>query len=1120
MKLNKILSTALSFTLWATMSVCAEDLLDLESFKDKKGWSMVVGGAVNPTKSKEFTLKHGAGNVFSNGKSKIKAAYLTTSKEWGDHEINAEFMIPKDSNSGFYVFGRYEIQILDSYGKKDMTISDMGSLYQRWSTERKKQNLQPGFDGVGPLVNAALPYGEWQTINIKFRAPRFDQKGDKISHAHFVQVAINGKIVQKSINAKGPTRAAPLSGEKASGPLAIQGNHGPILLRKLSITTRDYSDIQIPKISEGKPAGRKPAKVRQIDLVKLGEKAFTNRGCIECHASFADSNTIKTGPSLYGLFQKKAVEHTVFDAKLKQNIKKLADKSYFTTSLVNPTKHLSIQTQQTQIGKPYMPLMPPYTAEIIPQNEVDAIFHYLLTLNSADKAGPKVVLADAEEVKVSKNLHSHVLVVGERTMVTRGFIDNQTSAKSVHVGQANGQSFSFDPRSLAIQSIWSNGFLDMRNEVNGRGTKASKLAASSEIWPRNFSSILRPQNADGSTYDSPLTHSITPDALKRSTSFTDQLKARNGKFLGYETTENNPTFHYTLDGNKIELNFSVESDGTLNARLTGTLKRPLTLSFPQNCFNKVSVSGGELNVEKGTWKLTSLKTPLQWTAIPQSPIATEPVKQKSRIKSSPFAWADDKTQMEVIAGYSVMRANGPVYADGVSPLFEPTAIDFEKDGTPVIGSRASGIWKIKNGEWRPFALGTHEVLGLSVNAEGDIIVCQKPEVTIIKDTDKDGIADVFQTLSADFRYTGNYHAYNHGPAVDSKGNIHFTLNLQHVKKLAYKAGGRFMGSQGGFRGWNCQITNEGEFSPYAMGFRSAAGIAFSPDEHLYISENQGEFVGTSRIHRVTEGKFYGHPSSLIDLEGMSVQALESGQMEDYLEKRELPSVLLPHKYAANSPGHPVWDTTQGAFGPYSGQMFIGDQTLSNILRVHLETVEGVEQGSIMPFATKLPSGPMRLSFSPDGTMWVGQTGRGWASRGNAPSALQKFKWNGKVEQGIHHVSVEKGGFAVHFNIPVVEADRASYNLTEIDSWFYQDSKNYGSPELDQRNETFSAPVWNEDGSRVLLALTNFGSELLVNETPNATSRVFRINLSMTAFGNENSAFLSTAYYTLNRVPKN
>jgi len=859
----------------------------------------------------------------------------------------------------------------------------------------------------------------------------------------------------------------------------------------------------------------------QVDRVALGKKAFTNRGCIECHATFADDKTIKTGPSLYGLFQKKAIEKKVYDSALKKNVNVLADMHYFMSSMGNPTKHLSLQTHETEKGKPFMPLMPAYTSKMIPAHEVSAIHSYLLTLNSAENAGPATDFVSAVPEKVSNRLHPHIIASSDHTLVVRGLVANKTSARSIHVGQVNGQNFSFDPRTLAIQSIWTGNFLDMRNEVRGRGGKANALGAKSKLWPATFTNILQPLNADGiAAYDAALNHSVTPDTLSRSVSYLDQLKARNGKLLGYTTGKEIPSIHYMIDGNKVDLNFSIGVDGKLNATLTGNLKQDLTLTFPAAAFKDVKVTSGKLDLAKGKWTLSSLDTPVEWIGIPKNPVAHLPEKKQNRVQSSAFTWTDEKKKLDITPGFSAQSAKGPKYTDGTSPLFEPTAIDFEKDGTPVIGSRAAGIWKVKQGKWQPFALGTFEVLGLTVKENGDLIVCQKPEVSIIKDTDKDGVADRFQTLSADYRFTGNYHAYNHGPAVDSKGNIHFTLNLQHAKgKNIYKSDGPYMGSQGGFRGWNCRISADGKFSPYAMGFRSAAGLAFSPEEILYSADNQGEFMATSRINRIEEGKFYGHPAGLIDLKDMSVKALKKGKQAEYIKTREQSSILMPHKHVANSPGHPVWDTTDGKFGPFKGQMFIGDQTLSNIHRIHLETVNGVEQGSIMPFVSGLPSGPMRLSFSPSGEMWVGQTGRGWASRGNQQSALQKFKWNGKTEQAIHHVSVKKEGLEVNFNLPVAETDRASYSAAVIDSWHYRDAPSYGSPEMGKRIEKLAAPLWNKEGTVCLYKIENFGSDPEREKVANATSRVFRINLHKTAFGKTNSRFLSTAYYTLNSVLK-
>jgi hypothetical protein len=156
-----------------------------------------------------------------------------TKEDYQDVEVHLEFMIPKGSNSGIYLMGRYEIQILDSFGRGKVGHGDLGGLYQRWDTRRPKKQF--GFEGVPPKVNAAKAPGEWQTIDITFRAPRFDAEGKKSENAKFVKVMVNDQLVHENQEAAGPTRAHPLKDEAAKGPIAIQGDHGPIAIRSFKV---------------------------------------------------------------------------------------------------------------------------------------------------------------------------------------------------------------------------------------------------------------------------------------------------------------------------------------------------------------------------------------------------------------------------------------------------------------------------------------------------------------------------------------------------------------------------------------------------------------------------------------------------------------------------------------------------------------------------------------------------------------------------------------------------------------------------------------------------------------------------------------------------------------------
>ena len=140
--------------------------------------------------------------------------------EHGDVMAAVEFMVPRGSNSGIYFQGRYEIQILDSHGKANLTHGDNGGIYQRWANGK-------GFGGAAPMMNASKLPGEWQKFIVTFRAPRFDKSGKKIENARFVKVIHNGRLIHHNVEVTGPTRSAGFNDEKPTGPVMLQGDHGP-----------------------------------------------------------------------------------------------------------------------------------------------------------------------------------------------------------------------------------------------------------------------------------------------------------------------------------------------------------------------------------------------------------------------------------------------------------------------------------------------------------------------------------------------------------------------------------------------------------------------------------------------------------------------------------------------------------------------------------------------------------------------------------------------------------------------------------------------------------------------------------------------------------------------------
>jgi len=227
------MAALLSVTILATNCLAAEsrniDLVggDLSTWAgDTADWMVVGKVALDPANEARLGSEPGTGAILNGQSGRTKN--LHSKHEHGDVEIHVEFMVPKGSNSGVYLQGRYEIQILDSWGVKDLAHGDCGGIYQRWENDR-------GFEGHPPRVNASREPGEWQTFDATFLAPRFDGSGKKIANAKFLKVVHNGQTIHENVEVTGPTRAASFADEKPLGPLMLQGDHGPVAYRNIRL---------------------------------------------------------------------------------------------------------------------------------------------------------------------------------------------------------------------------------------------------------------------------------------------------------------------------------------------------------------------------------------------------------------------------------------------------------------------------------------------------------------------------------------------------------------------------------------------------------------------------------------------------------------------------------------------------------------------------------------------------------------------------------------------------------------------------------------------------------------------------------------------------------------------
>ncbi|MEQ6120700.1 DUF1080 domain-containing protein [Reichenbachiella sp. MALMAid0571] len=214
---------------------------DLSGFKPvAKNWKIVGDTYVDQKQKRVFVSSPGTGILLNEPEQGMKEN-LFTAFEHGDIELELDVMMPVHSNSGLYFQGRYEIQLLDSWGVAEAKSSDIGGIYQRWDESRGKGNER--FEGYAPSMNAAKAPGLWQHFKIIFHAPKFDSSGKKIKNAWFEEVWLNGALLHQNQEVSGPTRASAFQDEKPMGPLMIQGDHAAVAIR--NIKYKLYEDKKI-----------------------------------------------------------------------------------------------------------------------------------------------------------------------------------------------------------------------------------------------------------------------------------------------------------------------------------------------------------------------------------------------------------------------------------------------------------------------------------------------------------------------------------------------------------------------------------------------------------------------------------------------------------------------------------------------------------------------------------------------------------------------------------------------------------------------------------------------------------------------------------------------------------
>jgi len=459
---------------------------------------------------------------------------------------------------------------------------------------------------------------------------------------------------------------------------------------------------------------------------------------------------------------------------------------------------------------------------------------------------------------------------------------------------------------------------------------------------------------------------------------------------------------------------------------------------------------------------------------------------------------------------------------------EVSGLEVLDDRRVAVAIRKGEIWFLdgvyddppRNVTYHRFASALHEPLGLL--RQGDVYyTVQRSELTGIRDTDGDNVADEYLTVAKGWGVTGNYHEYAFGPELDRDGNLWLTLNigmgLSKEQKGRTLPDAAFGYRQGRWRGWGMKVTPDGTLKPVCAGMRSPCGIGANADGDMFYTDQQGNWVATNSLHHMREGTFFHHVEALasMNLPGSPLQGIDkvSGGMA-YPEAVQRfpqltpPAVWFPYKKAGQSSTDIMLDESGGKFGPFAGQLFVGEFTQASIHRVFLEKVGGEYQGACFPFRSRFASAVLRMDQGTDGSMFVGLTNRGWSSLGTASYGLQRLVWTGKVPFEIKELKARPYGFDAVFTQPVDPRTAGSIDSWKAASHTYLYHSNYGSEEIQKDKLKITKADVSDDRLTVQLHIDGL-RELFVHE--------------IVADGVRSASGAPVlhpyAWYTLNRIPR-
>ena len=447
--------------------------------------------------------------------------------------------------------------------------------------------------------------------------------------------------------------------------------------------------------------------------------------------------------------------------------------------------------------------------------------------------------------------------------------------------------------------------------------------------------------------------------------------------------------------------------------------------------------------------------------------------------------------LEVHPAYTISQARPDEFLPKVAGL------GLLSDGRLVVSTwdAMGGVYLLDNVEsgdpkkikMKLIAKGLAEPLGLNV-VDDTIYVLQKQELTKLVDLDGDDIIDEYQCLAKGWKASANFHEFAFGLAYKD-GHFYATL------ATAILPGGASARPQIPDRGKVLKINRQtGQVEFIARGLRTPNGIGIGPDNELFVADNQGDWLPSSKIVHVKPGAFYGSYS----VDSLAVAGLPVQQ----------PVVWLPQDDIGNSPTEPILLND----GPYKNQLIFGDVCYGGLQRAYVEKVNGEYQGCVFRFTQGLEGGTNRIVRGPDGSYYVGMIGNpgNWSQIGKFWYGIQRLKYNEQSVFEMLAVRAKSNGLEIEFTEPLRGGDGWGPAHYVVKQWWYEPTVNYGGPKMDEEDLTVTYASVSDGGKKVHLKIPGI-----------KPGHVVYLRLRDLPLSHLNHEIWTTeAWYTMNAIPAN